>query len=75
MVTAEPRSGGTVGGRSLGGGGNLLEKSKSISEAIGFKEGIAWCFDELGLVATRHGDPKAEAMLRTSLELHRELGD
>jgi predicted ATPase/two-component SAPR family response regulator len=53
----------------------LLEKSKAIAEEIGFKEGIAWCFNQVGLVALRRGDPGAPAMLRTSLEIHRELGD
>ena len=53
----------------------LLEKSKAVSEEIGFKEGIAWCFNQLGLVALSRGDPAAHTMLRTSLEMHRELGD
>ncbi len=53
----------------------LLDESMAISEAIGFKEGTAWNLNELALVALRRGDPAAEAMLRTSLEIHRELGD
>jgi len=53
----------------------LLEKSKAISTEIGFKEGTAWCLNQLGLVALRRGDPQAHAMLRMSLEIHRDLGD
>ena len=59
----------------LGAAEELLGRSSAISEEIGFKEGIAWSLNQLGLVALRKGQAEAETMLRTSLEIHRELGD
>jgi predicted ATPase/DNA-binding SARP family transcriptional activator len=53
----------------------LLEESRSLSQKIGFREGIAWSLEQLGLLATERGDPAAEALLRRSLELHRDLRD
>jgi predicted ATPase/DNA-binding SARP family transcriptional activator len=53
----------------------LLEESRSLSEKIGFREGIAWSLEQLGLLAIDRGDPAAEALLRRSLEVHRDLRD
>jgi hypothetical protein len=53
----------------------LLNQSLAISEEIGFREEIAWCLNELGLVALRRADLEAEETLRANLEIRRELGD
>src|ERR1022692_4851791 len=47
----------------------------AVSEGIGFREGIAWSLEQLGLLAADGGDPEAAALLRSSLELHRGLRD
>ena len=53
----------------------LLAESRALSEGIGFREGIAWCCEQLGLLAAVDGDPAAITLLRRSLELHGELRD
>ena len=53
----------------------LLEESRCLSEGIGFREGIAWSLEQLGLLAADRGDPGAAPLLRRSLEVHRELRD
>src|ERR1017187_1290973 len=53
----------------------LLTDSLSLSEGIGFQEGIAWSVEQLGLLAAVDGDPAAVSLLRRSLEVHRELRD
>ena len=53
----------------------LLAESRSLSEGIGFREGIAWSLEQLGLLAADRGDPGAAPLLRSSLEVHRELRD
>ena len=53
----------------------LLGKSRSLSESIGFQEGIAWSLEQLGLLGAGRGDRAAAALLRHSLEVHRELRD
>ena len=53
----------------------LLAESLALSEGIGFREGIAWSVEQLGLSAAVDGDPVAVSLLRRSLELHTELRD
>jgi DNA-binding SARP family transcriptional activator len=53
----------------------LQAESRSLSEGIGFREGIAWAAEQLGLLAAVDGDPAAIDLLRRSLELHGELRD
>jgi two-component SAPR family response regulator len=53
----------------------LLTESRTLAEGIGFREGIAWCCEQLGLLAAVDGDPAAITLLRRSLELHGELRD
>ncbi len=53
----------------------LLTESLTLSEGIGFREGIAWAVEQLGLLAALDGDPAAISLLRRSLELHSELRD
>ena len=53
----------------------LLTESLALSEGIGFREGIAWSVEQLGLLAAVDGDPAAISLLRRSLELHSELRD
>ena len=55
---------------------SLLSESLAVAEEIGYREGIAWSFNLLGVVSCRVGDHEAaEELLRDSLELHRALGD
>ena len=63
-------------------GGDLVRARTSAREALGlagdaaFKEGTAWALNLLGLVALREKRrDQAAALLRRSLELHRDLGD
>jgi DNA-binding SARP family transcriptional activator len=53
----------------------MLAESRALAESIGFREGIAWCCEQLGLLAAVDGDPAAITLLRRSLELHGELRD
>jgi DNA-binding SARP family transcriptional activator len=54
----------------------LLARSRAISEQIGFREGVAWCLNQLGLLAVRRGEAgSAERLLLESLQVHRDLGD
>jgi DNA-binding SARP family transcriptional activator len=53
----------------------LLSEAISLSEGIGFREGIAWSLEQLGLLAAGRGDPAAVGMLRRSLDMHTELRD
>ena len=53
----------------------MLAESRSLSEKIGFREGMAWSLEQLGLLATDRDDPAAATLLRQSLEVHRELRD
>ena len=50
----------------------LLEQSLVRSEGIGFREGVAWSLEQLGLLAAGRGDPEADGLLRRSLDLHRD---
>jgi predicted ATPase/DNA-binding SARP family transcriptional activator len=53
-----------------------LAEAVSSFEALGFKEGIAWSLNVLGVVhATAGRTDEAMAALTQSLRLHRELGD
>jgi predicted ATPase/DNA-binding CsgD family transcriptional regulator len=53
-----------------------LDEALSISRQIGYQEGIAWAQHELGILARREHDlPGAAGLLRSSLQLHHELGD
>ena len=63
-------------------GGDLVHARTTAREALGlagdaaFKEGTAWALNLLGLVALREKRrDQAAALLRRSLELHRDLGD
>jgi predicted ATPase/DNA-binding SARP family transcriptional activator len=47
----------------------LLTEARTLAEGIGFREGIAWTLEQLGLLS---GDVD---MLRRSLEMHTELRD
>ena len=47
----------------------LLTESLALAERIGFREGIAWSLEQLGLLAAVDGDPAASALLRRSLEI------
>ena len=40
----------------------LLGQSRSLSESIGFREGVAWSLEQLGLLAASAGDPGAAAL-------------
>ena len=53
----------------------LLAESRSLAERIGFREGLAWSLEQLGLLALDRGDPAAADLLRRSLLIHRELQD
>ena len=53
----------------------LLAESRSLSERIGFREGLAWSLEQQGLLALDRGDPAAAGLLRRSLLIHRELQD
>jgi hypothetical protein len=54
----------------------LLSESRSLAEGIGFREGIAWSAEQLGLLAADCGDTAAAIpLLRRSLELHADLRD
>ena len=53
----------------------LLTESRTLSEGIGFREGVAWSLEQLGLLAAERGDPGAVTLLRQSLELHTQLRD
>jgi non-specific serine/threonine protein kinase len=52
-----------------------LEESLAWSRAGGFKEGIAWSLNLLGLVQRRRGDAGSATALKDSLRIHWELGD
>jgi predicted ATPase/DNA-binding SARP family transcriptional activator len=61
---------------------SLLRESLALSESIGYLEGIAWCQEQLGLIALAPGagrstpDPGLAArLLLSSFETHRELRD
>src|SRR4029079_4352609 len=48
----------------------------ALASEAGYQEGIAWALNLLGNVALReHRAEQARALLRRSLELHRDLGD
>jgi DNA-binding CsgD family transcriptional regulator len=54
----------------------LLEESLALSREAGYREGIAWSLNELGIVAYRQGDlGRADASLEESLRVHHDLGD
>jgi predicted ATPase/DNA-binding SARP family transcriptional activator len=53
----------------------LLDESRILSEGIGFREGIAWSLEQLGLLMAGEDPAGAAAMLRRSLEIHRDLQD
>ena len=52
-----------------------LARSRELSEQVGFREGVAWALHERGLLAVRHGEPGAAALLQEALDIHRDLGD
>jgi predicted ATPase len=52
-----------------------LEESLAWSRAGGFKEGMAWSLNLLGLVQRRRGDAGSASALKDSLRIHWELGD
>ena len=48
----------------------LLSESRDRAERIGFREGIAWSLEQLGLLAIERGDHlDAGALLRGSLDI------
>ena len=54
----------------------LLSDSRSLADSIGFREGVAWSLEQLGLLAASQDDPAAAiALLNHSLEIHRALQD
>ncbi|MBA2714862.1 MAG: tetratricopeptide repeat protein, partial [Rubrobacteraceae bacterium] len=54
----------------------LLRESLERSRRLGYREGIAWSCNQLGVAAYQRGDYEgAEALLRESLGVHRDLGD
>ncbi len=53
----------------------LLSEARSLADGIGFREGIAWIEEQLGLIAVQQGDPDAVTLLRRSLDMHTELRD
>ena len=52
----------------------MLAEAWSCRGSIGFREGIAWSQEQLGLLALE-GRLDAEAQLRSSFATHRELRD
>ena len=52
-----------------------LDECLRWSRAAGFKEGIAWSLNFLGLVFRARGDANAADVLKDSLRMHWELGD
>ncbi|HEX6519317.1 MAG TPA: BTAD domain-containing putative transcriptional regulator [Streptosporangiaceae bacterium] len=53
----------------------LLSEARSLADGIGFREGVAWIEEQLGLIALQRGDPEAVILLRRSLDTHTELRD
>jgi DNA-binding SARP family transcriptional activator len=54
----------------------LLRESLQLSQSIGFREGIAWSQEQLGLLALARGAvADAGASLRSSFGTHRDLRD
>jgi DNA-binding CsgD family transcriptional regulator len=54
----------------------LLLESLALSREAGYREGIAWSLNELGIVAYRRGElGRADASLKESLRVHHDLGD
>ena len=54
----------------------LLNESLELSRSIGFREGAAWCEEQLGLVALAGGAvSQARVRLRASYATHRRLRD
>jgi len=54
----------------------MLEESLAISREGGFREGVGWALNQLGMVAYRREDlERAERLLGESLMVHKDLGD
>ena len=54
----------------------MLDESLALSREGGYREGVGWSLNQLGMVAYRRGDlERAERLLRESLAVHKDLGD
>ena len=54
----------------------MLEESLTLSREGGYREGVGWALNQLGVVAYRRGDlERSERLLRESLAVHKDLGD